>query len=135
LFTLFIHTATRHVFDGACSFQYNLLLLTFLEYFLWNNGLGTTSGFATVLLSIDEPIELLVDPRELVAKNDLEKQVENNIKCEKFLGEMCLEKETDISHSKELFAQDERLEEQIEPLESLGGKICGGATRKELVRS
>jgi hypothetical protein len=59
----------------------------------------------------------------LVAKNDLDKQVENNTKCEKFLGEMCLDKETNINHSKGPIAQDECLEEQIEPLESLGEKI------------
>jgi hypothetical protein len=59
----------------------------------------------------------------LVAKNDLEKQVENNTKCGKFLGEMCLEKETNISHSKGPLAQDECMEEQLEPLESLGGKF------------
>jgi hypothetical protein len=50
--------------------------------------------------------------------NGLEKQVGNNTKCEEFLGEICLEKEMDIIHSKGLFAQDECLEEQIEPLES-----------------
>jgi hypothetical protein len=55
-------------------------------------------------LSIDELIELLVDPRELVTKNGLEKQMENNTECEEFSREMCLEKEMDISHSKGLLA-------------------------------
>ncbi len=44
------------------------------------------------------------DPRELVAKNGLDKQMENNIKCEEFPEEMCLEKEMDINHSKGLLA-------------------------------
>ncbi len=59
-----------------------------------------------------------MDPRILVIKNGLEKQVENNIEFEKFIGEMCLEKEMNIIHSKGLLAHDECLEEQIEPLES-----------------
>jgi hypothetical protein len=79
LFTLFLHIATRHVFDGACNFQYNLLLLTFLEYYLWNNGLGT-SGSTTFPLLVDEPIKLLVDPKELIVNNGLEKQMDNNTK-------------------------------------------------------
>jgi hypothetical protein len=72
LLTLFIHTTTRHVFDGACNFQHNLLLLTFLEYHLCNNGLGI-GGFATFPLLIDELTKLFVDPRKLVVKNGLEK--------------------------------------------------------------
>jgi hypothetical protein len=72
LLTLFIHTTTKHVFDGACNFQHNLLFLTFLEYYLWNNGLGI-GGSATFPLLIDEPTKLFVDPRKLVAKNGLEK--------------------------------------------------------------
>jgi hypothetical protein len=36
--------------------------------------------------------------------------------CEEFFGEMCLAKEMDINLSKGLLAQDECLEEQIEPL-------------------
>jgi len=48
--------------------------------------------------------------------------VEKNIKCEDFIGEMCLEMEMDIIYLKGLFAQDECLEEQIEPLESPGEK-------------
>jgi hypothetical protein len=75
----FIHIATRHVFYGAYNFQYNLLLLTFFEYYFWNNGLGTC-GSATFLLSVDEPTKLLVDPKKLVAYNGLEKQMENNTK-------------------------------------------------------
>jgi hypothetical protein len=74
-----------------------------LEYYLWNNGLGT-NGFVAFPLLVDEPTKLLVDPRKLVAKNGLKKQVENNTECEEFLGEMCLEKEIDINHSKKLLA-------------------------------
>ncbi len=59
--------------------------------------------------------------------------MENNIKCEEFIGEMCLEMEMDIIYLKGLFVQDERLEEQIEPLESLGEKFFGETTREELV--
>ncbi len=44
--------------------------------------------------------------------------MENNTKCEEFIGEMCLEMETNIIHLKGLFAQDECLKEQIEPFES-----------------
>ncbi len=58
--------------------------------------------------------------------------MENNTKCEKFLGEMCLEKEMDINHSKGLFAQDECLEEQIEPLESPWGKSLEKQPEKNL---
>ncbi len=67
--------------------------------------------------------------------NGLEKQVENNTKCEEFLGEMCLEKEMDINHSKGLFAQDECLEEQIEPLESPWGKSLEKQSEKELIKN
>jgi hypothetical protein len=58
-----------------------------------------------------------MDPRELVAENGLEKQMENNTKCSKFLGEMYLEKEMDIIPSKGILARDECLEEQIKSLE------------------
>jgi hypothetical protein len=67
-----MHTTTKHVFDGASNFQHNLLLLTFLEYYLWNNGLGI-GGSVAFLLSVDEPTELFVDLRKLVADNGLEK--------------------------------------------------------------
>jgi hypothetical protein len=99
--------------------------------------LGTTSGFVAFLLSIDEPIKPLVDPKELIAKNGLEKQVENNIEYEKFIGEMCLEKEMDIDHLKRLLAHDECLEEPIEPLESPREKSMENlkAIGKELVKS
>jgi hypothetical protein len=63
--------------------------------------LGTSGSVAFPLL-VDEPTKLLVDLKELVAKNGLKKQVENDIDCDEFLGEMCLEKEMDINHSKGL---------------------------------
>jgi len=72
LFTLFIHTPTIHVFGGACNFQHNLLLLTFLEYGLWNNGLRI-GGSIAFPLSVDEPTKLFLDPKKLVAKNGLAK--------------------------------------------------------------
>jgi len=59
--------------------------------------------------------------------------VENNIKCEEFIGEMCLEMEMDIIYLKGLFAHDECLEEQIEPLESLGEKFFRETNIEELV--
>jgi hypothetical protein len=58
--------------------------------------------------------------------------VENNIKCEEFIGEMCLEKETYILHLKGLFTHDECLEEQIEPLESVGEKSLEKQSEKNL---
>jgi hypothetical protein len=45
---------------------------------------------------------------------------------------MCLEKETNINYSKELLAQDECLEEQIEPFESLGEKSLEKRLEKNL---
>jgi hypothetical protein len=61
--------------------------------------LGTTCGFVAFPLSIDEPIKLLVDPRKLIAKNGLEKQMKNDTECEEFPEEMCLKNEMDIKHS------------------------------------
>ncbi len=45
---------------------------------------------------------------------------------------MCLEKEKDSSHSKGLLAQNECLEEQIEPLESHGEKSMEKQLEKNL---
>ncbi len=87
-----------------------------MEYYFWNNGLGI-GGFVAFPLLVDWPKELFMDPRELVAENGLEKQMENNTKCSKFLGEMYLEKEMDIIPSKGILARDECLEEQIKSLE------------------
>ncbi len=58
--------------------------------------------------------------------------MENNIEYEEFIGEMCLEMEMDIIYLKGLFAQDECLEEQIEPLESLAEKSLEKQLEKNL---
>ncbi len=58
--------------------------------------------------------------------------MENNTKYEEFIGEMCLEMEMDIIYLKGLFAQDECLEEQIKPLESLVKKSLEKQLEKNL---
>ncbi len=61
--------------------------------------------------------------------------MENNTKCEEFLGEMCLQKETDIIHLKGLFAHDAWLEEQIEPLNDLGKNLWKNNQRRTCQKS
>jgi hypothetical protein len=58
--------------------------------------------------------------------------VENNTKCEKFLGEMCLEKETYIIHLKGLFAMMNVWRNKIEPLESPREKPLEKQLKKNL---
>jgi hypothetical protein len=64
-----------------------------------------------------------VDPKELVAENGLEKQMENNIKREEFLGEMCLEKEMDSNHSKGLLAQMSAWRNKLNPWNHMGKNL------------